>query len=68
MAMRSSGFTRDLSAVLGRKGGREGGREGGWMRERKEAKEEERREMQEGGKRKGRVGEKERRKGEINKP
>ena len=52
MAMRSSGFTRDLSAVLGRKGGREGGREGGWVREREEAKEEERREMQEGDKRK----------------
>ena len=52
MAMRSSGFTRDLSAVLGRKEGREGGREGGWVRERKEAKKEERREMQEGGKRK----------------
>ena len=29
MAMRSNGFTRDLSAVLGRKGGRERGREGG---------------------------------------
>ena len=28
-AMRSSGFTRDLSAVLGRKGGKEKGREGG---------------------------------------